>query len=85
MRIRAYSQLLESYRSLKVSSLAEAFGVTTEYIDADLSRFINAGRLHCKIDAVRGIIETSRPDGKNYQFQVCMCAWWIPWRASPIL
>lgn len=79
MRIRAYCQLLESYRSLQISSLAEAFGVTTEFIDSDLSRFINAGRVHCKIDAVRGIIETSRPDGKNYQFQVLIFSYFFPY------
>lgn len=33
MRILAYSQLLESYRSLTLDSLAAAFGVTVNYID----------------------------------------------------
>jgi len=33
MRILAYSQLLESYRSLTLESLAAAFGVTVDYID----------------------------------------------------
>ena len=70
MRIKAYCQLLESYRSMQISSLAEAFGVTPEFIDSDLSRFIYSGRVHCKIDAVRGIIETNRPDAKNSQYQV---------------
>jgi len=37
----------------------------------ELSRFIAAGRLHCKIDKVGGIVETNRPDSKNYQYQVC--------------
>jgi len=34
-----------------------------------LSRFIAAGRLHCKIDKVGGIVETNRPDKKNAQYQ----------------
>ena len=35
----------------------------------ELSRFIAAGRLHCKIDKVGGIVETNRPDSKNWQYQ----------------
>ena len=33
MRIQAYSQLLESYRSLTLGYMAEAFGVSNEFID----------------------------------------------------
>ena len=33
MRILAYTQLLESYRSLTLESMALAFGVTVDYID----------------------------------------------------
>ncbi|XP_046984675.1 26S proteasome non-ATPase regulatory subunit 6 [Schistocerca americana] len=69
MRIMAYSQLLESYRSLTLQYMADAFGVTIDYIDQELSRFISAGRLHCKIDKVGGVVETNRPDSKNWQYQ----------------
>lgn len=69
MRIQAYSQLLESYQSLSLQYMADAFGVTVSFIDAELARFIAAGRLHCKIDKVNGIVETNRPDSKNYQYQ----------------
>ncbi|KAI4498796.1 hypothetical protein M0802_005971 [Mischocyttarus mexicanus] len=69
MRILAYTQLLESYRSLTLHYMAEAFGVTVEYIDQELSRFIAAGRLHCKVDRVGGVVETNRPDSKNWQYQ----------------
>ncbi|KAF8764895.1 26S proteasome non-ATPase regulatory subunit 6-like [Argiope bruennichi] len=72
MRISAYTQLLESYRSLTLQYMADAFGVTTEFIDKELARFIAAGRLHCKIDKVGGIVETNRPDSKNYQYQACI-------------
>ncbi|GBN54250.1 26S proteasome non-ATPase regulatory subunit 6 [Araneus ventricosus] len=72
MRILAYTQLLESYRSLTLQYMADAFGVTTEFIDKELARFIAAGRLHCKIDKVGGIVETNRPDSKNYQYQACI-------------
>lgn len=70
MKILAYSQLLESYRSLTLQYMAEAFGVTMEYIDGELSAFIASGRLHCKIDRVGGIVETNRPDLKNAQFNL---------------
>uniref|UniRef100_A0A1L8DT21 26S proteasome non-ATPase regulatory subunit 6 n=1 Tax=Nyssomyia neivai TaxID=330878 RepID=A0A1L8DT21_9DIPT len=69
MRISAYTQLLESYRSLTLQYMAQAFGVSIEYVDAELSRFIAAGRLHCKVDRVGGIVETNRPDSKNWQYQ----------------
>jgi len=69
MRILAYTQLLESYRSLTLQYMADAFGVTVDFVDQELARFIAAGRLHCKIDKVGGIVETNRPDSKNYQYQ----------------
>ncbi|KAI9506183.1 26S proteasome subunit RPN7-domain-containing protein [Coemansia spiralis] len=69
MRIRGYAQLLESYLSLTIKSMADSFGVTQEFIDKDLSRFIAAGRLHCVIDKVGGVVETNRPDTKNAQYQ----------------
>uniref|UniRef100_G3MMA7 26S proteasome non-ATPase regulatory subunit 6 n=1 Tax=Amblyomma maculatum TaxID=34609 RepID=G3MMA7_AMBMU len=72
MRILAYSQLLESYRSLTLQYMADAFGVTVSFIDQELARFIAAGRLHCKIDKVGEVVETNRPDSKNYQYQACI-------------
>ncbi|KAJ2681579.1 proteasome regulatory particle subunit [Coemansia sp. RSA 1285] len=69
MRIRGYAQLLESYLSLTTKSMADSFGVTQAFIDKDLSRFIAAGRLHCVIDKVGGVVETNRPDTKNAQYQ----------------
>jgi 26S proteasome regulatory subunit N7 len=69
MRIKAYAQLLDSYRSVRLDSMAKAFGVTVEFLDRELSRFIASNRLHCKIDKVDGIVETTRPDSKNAQYQ----------------
>jgi len=69
MRIKAYAQLLESYRSVTMSNLAASFGVGEAFIDSDLSRFISAGRLNCSIDRVNGIVETNRPDGKNARYE----------------
>lgn len=33
MRLHAYKQLLQSYRSLTLQYMADSFGVTVEYID----------------------------------------------------
>jgi len=69
MKIKAYAQLLESYRSLTLVYMADAFGVTEEFMDSELCRFIASGRLHAKIDKVGGIVITNRPDNKNAQYQ----------------
>ena len=49
--------------------MANAFGLSVTLLDSELSRFISAGRLNAKIDKVGDIIETSRPDQKNAQYQ----------------
>jgi len=69
MRIRSYAQLLESYSSLTLHYMATSFGVSDKFIDRELSRFIAAGALNAKIDKVGGIIQTNRPDQKNWQYQ----------------
>jgi 26S proteasome regulatory subunit N7 len=35
-----------------LSSMAASFGISTDLLDAELSRFIAAGRLNAKIDKV---------------------------------
>ncbi|KAK9278125.1 hypothetical protein L1049_027684 [Liquidambar formosana] len=69
IRTVVYSQFLESYKSVTIEAMAKAFGVTVEFIDLELSRFIAAGKLHCKIDKVAGVLETNRPDAKNALYQ----------------
>lgn len=68
IRCRAYSQLLESYRSLSLKSMASSFGVSVEFLDADLCKFIPNKKLNCVIDRVEGIVETNRSDTKNTQY-----------------
>jgi 26S proteasome regulatory subunit N7 len=68
MRITAYAQFLDSYKSVTLAGMAKAFGVTPPFLDAELSRFIAAGRINAKIDAVSGVVETTRPDNKNAQY-----------------
>ncbi|EEB08969.1 19S proteasome regulatory subunit Rpn7 [Schizosaccharomyces japonicus yFS275] len=69
MRRRAYAQLLESYRALSIESMANAFGVSVDFIDRDLASFIPDKKLNCVIDRVNGNVETNRPDEKNRQYQ----------------
>ncbi|KAF5404267.1 26S proteasome non-ATPase regulatory subunit 6 [Paragonimus heterotremus] len=69
MRIHALSQHLDSYSSLSLDSMAASFGVTSAFLDAELSRFIASGRLACKIDQVSGVLETTRPDNVNSHYQ----------------
>mmetsp|Transcript_3302 Transcript_3302/g.5822 ORF Transcript_3302/g.5822 Transcript_3302/m.5822 type:complete len:389 (+) Transcript_3302:63-1229(+) len=69
VRIVALSQFLESYQSVTLSSMAAAFGVSVEFLDKELSRFIASGRMNCKIDKVGGVVETTRPDSKNALYQ----------------
>lgn len=69
LRRKAYAQLLESYKALSLKSMAEQFGVSVEFLDDDLCKFIPNKKLNCVIDRVNGIVETNRPDNKNAQYQ----------------
>lgn len=68
MRCKAYNQLLESYKSLSLKSMATNFNISEEFLDQDLCKFIPNKKLNCTIDKVNGIIETNRPDNKNNQY-----------------
>lgn len=72
MRVRAYNQFLQSYKSVTMEAMAEQFGISVELLDAELSRFISAGKLNAKIDKVAGIIESNRADEKNALYQQVM-------------
>lgn len=50
LRVVAYSQFLSSYKSAKLEAMAEAFGVTPEFMDQELFKFISAGRIHAKVN-----------------------------------
>jgi len=67
-RVASYAQFLESYKSVTLPVMAAAFGVSADFMDGELSHFIAAGRLNCKIDKVAGVLETTRPDIKSAQY-----------------
>ena len=64
MRLVAYKQYLESFKSVTINNMATSFGVSDEFIDQELSTFIYNGKLNCKIDKVAGVIESNRPNKK---------------------
>ena len=59
MRVKVYSQFLQSYKTVTIDNMANVFGVSTNFIDSELSNFISQGRINAKIDKVSGIIECS--------------------------
>ncbi|KAA8496364.1 26S proteasome non-ATPase regulatory subunit 6-like [Porphyridium purpureum] len=65
LRITAYAQFLASYQSVTMQAMSAAFGIGIDFLDEELSRFIVAGRLNCKIDRVGGVVHTVRPDARN--------------------
>lgn len=70
LRVKAYKQLMTAYRSLKLSVMAAAFGVSADFIDNELSRFIAAGRLNCTINRVAGVVESVPVDLKHAQYKL---------------
>ena len=69
LHILAYKQFLDAYQSVTLQAMADAFGVSTDFIYYHASRFIAANRLSAKIDKYGGVIVTNRPDLKNAQYR----------------
>jgi len=65
MRLNAYKQFLASYRSVTLQAMAQEFGVSPEFVDAELSSFISSGKLTCKIDKVSDVIESNEADSRS--------------------
>ena len=57
IRVKVYSQFLQSYKTVTMENMATVFGVSINFIDRELSNFISQGRINAKIDKVSGIIE----------------------------
>lgn len=69
LRVKAYAQLLQSYSSLSITSMASSFGVSVEWLDADLAKFIRQGRISAVIDRVGGIVESRKADGRSGMYE----------------
>merc|ERR1719469_342959 len=68
VRVMAYTQFMESYRTVSLPSMASSFGVSPAHMGKELSGFISSGRLSCKLDAVAGVVNSTRPDAKSAQY-----------------
>ena len=64
MRLVAYRQYLEAFKSVTIDNMAQAFGISNDFLDVELSNFIYIGKLNCKIDKVSGVIESNRSNSK---------------------
>jgi len=69
IRLKAYTQFLDPYRSVSLASMATAFGISIEFLDSELSAFIASGRLVCKIDKIKGLVESQRLDKRTATYQ----------------
>ncbi|CBZ51763.1 putative 26S proteasome non-ATPase regulatory subunit [Neospora caninum Liverpool] len=68
IRLRAYAQFLEPYKSVTIDNMATAFGVSPSFIEAEVSSFISSGKLSCRIDRVNAVIESNRPDERSRSY-----------------
>ncbi|KFG39368.1 putative 26s proteasome regulatory complex subunit [Toxoplasma gondii p89] len=68
IRLRAYSQFLEPYKSVTIENMATAFGVSPSFIEAEVSGFIASGKLSCRIDRVNAVVESNRPDERSRSY-----------------
>jgi 26S proteasome regulatory subunit N7 len=69
VRIKAYAQFLQSYKSVTLDSMASTFGISVEFLDKELSRFIAANRIVAKIDRISNVIESMRNEQRNELYQ----------------
>ncbi|KAI6189195.1 26S proteasome non-ATPase regulatory subunit 6 [Aphelenchoides besseyi] len=65
MRLKAYTQFLTPYKTVRLDMMAKDFGVSKSFIDRELHRLVASGSLSCRIDAVNGTIEMSHHDNKD--------------------
>lgn len=65
LRIKVYSQFLEAYKSVTLQNMASVFGVSPQFIDAELSKFIALGALPAKIDSIHGVVQSTRAVPKH--------------------
>ncbi|ELQ76670.1 26S proteasome regulatory complex, subunit RPN7/PSMD6 [Trachipleistophora hominis] len=65
-KIRSYNQLLESYSSIGLESMALTFGVSEEYLEADLGKFLVNERMKCVIDKIDKMVLVKEVDETLY-------------------
>jgi 26S proteasome regulatory subunit N7 len=64
LRVKVYAQFLEPYEAVDIGKMANSFGVTPQFIEAEMKRFISNRKLNAKIDRVTMTIHTNPPDSR---------------------
>lgn len=63
-RVVIYTQFLESYKTVTLENMAQNFGVSPEFIDRELAELIASRKLNCKIDKLKGVVESQKADSR---------------------
>lgn len=69
MKAKAYDQLMSTYNSVKISYVADQFGVSEDYIENEVSRLIASKKLNYRIDKVNQIIINVTQKSKSNVFR----------------
>lgn len=67
-RVVVYTQFLESYKTVTLENMASNFGVSAEFIDRELAELIASRKLNCKIDKLRGVVESQKADSRMSRY-----------------
>jgi len=68
-RLAAYDQFLRPYRSVTLKTMSEEFGLSVNFLDADLCSYITEGKLKCAIDSVDGVIATRQYNQRDVEYR----------------
>ncbi|EPY38002.1 26S proteasome regulatory subunit N7 [Angomonas deanei] len=68
VRVLVFTQFLDSYSSVTLKSMSEAFRIPTGLLDSMLSTFIFNERITCKVDRINGSVQTYRGDATNFHY-----------------
>ena len=74
MRAAAFKQFLEPYTSVTLAAMAAAFGVSPAFVEAELADLVADGRVAARVDAVAGVVEAARADGKAAAYAEVLAA-----------
>lgn len=69
MRIKAYQQFLTPYKSVSLDVMAKSFGVSKDFMEQELFKFIATGALICRIDGCKSVVEMAQSDQKNHLYK----------------
>jgi 26S proteasome regulatory subunit N7 len=57
--VKAYTQFLEPYEAVDIARIVASFGVTPDFIEAEMRRLISSRKLNSKIGRLTGTIHTT--------------------------